>query len=155
VPLLKATLDAPAWRAMSYGARNLYVALKRRVPKGRNRAYLSYRHAQTEIGAKSPRMIQEWFKELEHYGFIILVQHGCLGVEGKGKSPHWRLTELGMTSKASADGIFEPPTNEFMKWNGTASKAREARWPKNKIPHPRGKQCAPAWEAVKRRSAPA
>jgi hypothetical protein len=93
-------------------------------------------------------MIQEWFKELEHYGFIILVQHGCLGVEGKGKSPHWRLTELGMTSKASADGIFEPPTNEFMKWNGTAFKAREARWPKNKIPHPRGKQCAPAWEAL-------
>jgi len=30
VPLLIATLDAPAWRAMSHGARGLFVALKRR-----------------------------------------------------------------------------------------------------------------------------
>lgn len=29
VPLLIATLDSPAWRAMSHGAHMLYVALKR------------------------------------------------------------------------------------------------------------------------------
>ena len=30
VPLLIDTLDQPAWRALSHGARSLYVALKRR-----------------------------------------------------------------------------------------------------------------------------
>jgi hypothetical protein len=33
VPLLHATLDSPAWKAMSPGARILYLALKRRVPR--------------------------------------------------------------------------------------------------------------------------
>jgi hypothetical protein len=50
VPLLVSTIDTPAWRAMSHGARSLYVSLKRRVPKQRNRAYLSYREASREIG---------------------------------------------------------------------------------------------------------
>jgi hypothetical protein len=30
VPLIKTTIDCPAWKAMSHGARSLYVALKRR-----------------------------------------------------------------------------------------------------------------------------
>ena len=67
----------------------------------------------------------EWFKELQHYGFIVLAQPGSLGVEGKGKSPHWRLTELGMTSKASADSIFEAPTNDFLKWDRTRFKKQD------------------------------
>jgi hypothetical protein len=146
VPLLISTLDAPAWRAMSHGARNLYVALRRRVPNGRNRAFLSYRHAQGELHC-TPRQVSEWFKELE----IALAQHGCLGVEGKGKSPHWRLTELGNTSRTSVDGLPEPPTRDFLRWDGTKFKNRDSRWngyaEKNRIPLPRGKQCATAWEA--------
>jgi hypothetical protein len=117
VPLLTATLDSPAWLALSHGAKFLYVALKRRVPNGRNRAYISYRHAEAEIRS-SPRKIGTWFRELKYYGFIVLVEHGYLGLDGKGKSPHWRLTELGATSKASADGLFEPPTRDFLSWNG-------------------------------------
>ena len=117
VPLLISTLDSRAWKALSHGAKALYVALRRRVPNGRNRAYLSYRKAEAELRS-SQRKISEWFKELQHYGFIVLAQQGSLGVEGRGKSPHWRLTELGVTSKGSADGLFEPPTNDFLKWNG-------------------------------------
>jgi hypothetical protein len=109
---------------MSHGAKNLYVALRRRVPNGRNRAYLSYRQAEAELKS-SQRKIGEWFKELQHYGFIVLAQPGSLGVEGKGKSPHWRLTELGMTSKASADSIFEAPTNDFLKWDRTRFKKQD------------------------------
>jgi hypothetical protein len=30
-----------------------------------------------------------------------------------------RLTEKGQTSKASLDGLFEPPPNDFLKWDGT------------------------------------
>jgi hypothetical protein len=72
VPLLISTLDAPAWKAMSYGARILYVALKRRVPRERNRAYLSYRDAAKEIGASKTR-VAHWFRELQHYGFVVLL----------------------------------------------------------------------------------
>ena len=118
VPLLVETLDSRAWKELSHGAKTLYVSLRRRVPNGRNRAYLSYRQARLEIKS-SQRKIGEWFRELEHYGFIVLAQHGSLGVEGKGKAPHWRLTELGQTSRASADTLPEPPTRDFLRWGGT------------------------------------
>src|SRR5665811_669747 len=85
VPLLRDTMKTPAWRALSHGARSLYVALKSRHPNGRNQAYLSYRNAAQELGS-SHRKIREWFDELEHYGFTVLVSRGCLGTEGKGKA---------------------------------------------------------------------
>jgi hypothetical protein len=96
VPLLKATLDSAAWRAMSPGARSLYISLKRRVPRGRNVGYLSYRHAAIELGSSKTR-VARWYEELLHYGFIVLKRHHALGVDGKGKAAHWRLTELGTT----------------------------------------------------------
>jgi hypothetical protein len=38
MPLLNSTIDAPAWRAMSRGARSLYVALRgRHSPPGREK----------------------------------------------------------------------------------------------------------------------
>jgi hypothetical protein len=63
------------------------------------------------------------------------LQPGCLGTDGKGKAPHWQLTELGQTSKASAGGLFEPPTNEFLKWDGT----------KFRIPSPHRGRGVPPW----------
>ena len=44
---------------------------------------------------------------------------GALGADGKGKLPHWRLTEKGQTGKANPQGLFEPPPNDFLKWDGT------------------------------------
>ena len=117
VPLLHATLDCPAWKAASHGARSLYVALKRRVPRERNRAFISYRDACKELSSGRHK-IREWFAELEHYGFIVLAVAGSLGVDGKGKAPHWRLTELGNTSRASADGVFDPPSRDYLRWDG-------------------------------------
>jgi hypothetical protein len=112
VPLIKKTLDAPAWRATSHGARSLYVALKRRYNKdahNNGRLYLSQRTAWKEIGS-SRQQIARWFRELQHYGFIVLTVPGCLGVDGKGQAPRWRLTELGY--------MKDPPTRDFAKWNG-------------------------------------
>jgi hypothetical protein len=111
VPLLKSTLQSPAWKFLSFGARWLYVALKQRVPPGRNVAYLSYRNAGKELGTNF-RKIGEWYRELEHYGFIALHRHGSFGVEGKGKAPQWRLTELGVAVP------FEPATRDFERWDG-------------------------------------
>jgi hypothetical protein len=117
-PLLNATMDAPAWKQLSHGAKCLYVALRRRVLRERNTSYLSNRLAARELNC-SRQKVREWFAELEHYGFIVLHAPGSLGVDGKGKAPHWRLTELGCTSRASAEGLFVPPTNDFLKWDGT------------------------------------
>jgi len=117
-PLLHTTMGTPAWKALSHGARSLYVALKSHVPKHRNEAFLSHRNAERQVGS-SRRLIARWFRELEHYGFIVKTKHGSLGVDGRGKAPHWRPTELGATSKTSSTGVFEPPTNDFFRWDGT------------------------------------
>ena len=122
VPLLHEMMDCPAYVAMSHGARCLYHALKRRVPRGNNRAYLSYRTARKELKA-SFNKVKEWFAELEHYGFIVLYAHGSLGVDGKGKAPHWRLTELGHV----AGGGGEFPSKEYLRWDGVLFDPKQYR----------------------------
>jgi hypothetical protein len=97
---------------MSHGAKYLYLALKRRASYAGNRAYLSYRLARQELRA-GPQKIKEWYAELQHYGFIELAQHHCLGVDGRGKAPHWRLTEKGQAGAAG-----ELPSKEFLRWDG-------------------------------------
>jgi hypothetical protein len=113
VPLLIDTLDQPAWRAMSHGAQVLYIALRRRYsPNSHNngRIFLSQRMAATELRSHH-KEIGRWFRELQHYGFIVMSSPGCLGVNGKGRAPSWRLTELGC--------MKELPTRDYAYWNGT------------------------------------
>jgi hypothetical protein len=116
VPLLIDTLDQPAWRALSHGAQMLFVALKRRYNvKNHNngRLFLSQRMAAKELRSHHNE-IARWFRELQFYGFIIMTAPGSLGVEGKGRAPRWRLTELGH--------MREMPTREFTRWDGTPFK---------------------------------
>jgi hypothetical protein len=94
VPLLKDTLKAPAWKALSYGARSLYVVLKWRYNTNlMNAVYVPMRGAAAELGA-GRNNVRQWFHELEYYGFIIMVRLGHYGVNGHGRSPHWRLTDV-------------------------------------------------------------
>jgi hypothetical protein len=112
VPLILTTIDSPAWKALSHGARSLYVALRRRYfhqTHNNGRIYLSQRVAAKEIGSHHNE-IARWFRELQFYGFIVMTKGGSLGVEGKGKAPHWRLTELGYMN--------EFPTRDFALWTG-------------------------------------
>ena len=113
-------LDSPAWRAMSHGARNLYIALKRRYwPNRKNNGHirLSQREAVKELGSGKDQ-ITRWFRELQHYGFIVMTKPGCLGVDGKCKAPHWRLTEIAYMRGTSSKGMEDMPTMDFLKWNG-------------------------------------
>jgi hypothetical protein len=113
VPVLIDTLDQPAWRAMSLGARHLYIALKRRYSANTHnngRLFLPQRKAAEELGSHHNE-IARWFRELQHFGFIIMQKPGCLGVEGKGQAPRWRLTELGY--------MKDPPTREYARWDRT------------------------------------
>lgn len=110
IALYKTTASSPAWRATSHGARSLYLALRGRYnTRLGNHVYLSTRSAAAEIGSHRDQ-ISRWYRELEYYGFIVMVSAGCLGVDGRGKAPHWRLTEdccLGQL-----------PTRDFLQWNG-------------------------------------
>ena len=105
VMVTEQVLDAPAWRAMSHGARSLYIALKRRYwPNKRNNGhiYLPTRKAAKELGSGLTQTVR-WFRELQHYGFIVMTTPGYLGIEGKGRAPKWRLTEVSyMRGKSSA-----------------------------------------------------
>lgn len=112
VPLLLDTMRTPAWRALTHGARSLYIALKQRYNKNTHnngRLFISSRDAEKELGSNRNSALR-WFRELQHYGFIVQTSGWALGVDGKGKAPHWRLTELGY--------MRDPPTRDFAHWNG-------------------------------------
>jgi hypothetical protein len=116
--ILHSTIDSRAWRAMSHGARSLYLSLSRRYStnfKNNGKLYLSTRNAAKETGSGLEE-IGNWFRELQHYGFIVQTQAGCLGVEGHGLAPHWRLTAIGYMN--------DPPTRDFLKWDGTKYRRR-------------------------------
>ena len=113
VAVLISTLDQPAWRAMSLGARLLYIALKRRCNyknPNNGRLFLPQRKAANELGSHH-NQIARWFRELRHFGFIEMTTPGFLGIEGKGQSPRWRLTEIGY--------MRDPPTQDYARWDGT------------------------------------
>ena len=121
VPLDKEMMRSPAWRATSYGARCLYVHLKWRWSfKQRNngRIFLSQRDAQEEMGCRHRDSISRWFRELQYYGFIVMTEPGCLGVDGKGKAPHWRLTEAEWPGGRNGN-TWMLPTKDYLKWDGT------------------------------------
>jgi hypothetical protein len=117
-------IDSAAWRAMSHGARQLYVALKRRCwsnKKNNGKIFLPQRQAMEELGSGMSQIVR-WFRELQYYGFIVMTDPGHLGLEGKGRAPRWRLTEVAYIRK----GKEEKPTMEFLKWSGARfSKHRE------------------------------
>lgn len=116
-PILHETMDCLAWKQLSHTAKWLYVLLKRRHMSGRNKAWLSFRDAGKELRA-SHQKIARLFAELVHYGFIVKVRHGTLGAEGKGRATVWRLTELGTMRKHNNSDLFEPPTKDYLKWDG-------------------------------------
>jgi hypothetical protein len=112
VPLLIDTMKSKAWRTMSPYACKLYITLKSRYSldsRNNGRIYLSARTAAEETGLNR-KTVARAFHELVHYGFIVMTEPGCLGVNGRGKAPHWRLTELGY--------VGDPPTRDFQRWNG-------------------------------------
>lgn len=134
-PILHETMDCPAWKQLSHAAKWLYVLLKRRHMSGRNTAWLSFRDASKELRG-SHRKVATLFAELVHYGFVVKVRHGTLGVEGKGLATVWRLTELGTTRKHSNSDVFEPGTKDYLKWDGVLYEPQKtkARFPRS--PHP-------------------
>jgi len=114
VGLIKATIETPAWRAMSFGARLLYVEYRsemRNDAKDNGKRWFSCRDAAKALGTKSTRSVVRWFAELEHYGFIVKTGEGFLGANGYGIGARYRLTDYHYGTN--------PPTRDFEKWDGT------------------------------------
>ena len=87
MPLILSTVNNPAWKALSHGARSLYVALRRRYSQNlhnNGRIYLSQRIAAKEIGSHHNE-IARWFRELQFYGFIVMTKGGSLASKARGR----------------------------------------------------------------------
>jgi hypothetical protein len=141
VPLIRTTLASPAWKQLSFGARSLYVVLRSylRVDSLNNgKVFRSYRDAAADLGTNSMRSVQRWFRELEHYGFIVKTTGAHLGVDGDGIAAHWRLTEC---PSFDAKGTHIAPTRDFERWDGVLFDdplKTGSRAPKGHTPCPKG-----------------
>jgi hypothetical protein len=121
VALMIDTIKTDAWKALSHGARSLYAVLRRRHNlTTQNAVFISTRDAEEELGQHSNRhSVMRWFRELQHYGFIVEVSPAHHGVNGHGKAPHYRLTEAWHVGKA--------PTRDFLAWDGTMFGEKQKR----------------------------
>jgi hypothetical protein len=130
--LYRETLASPAYRQLSFGARALLTALLARCIKNNSHVYLSQRDVGKELGHKNRGDIANWYRELQHYGFIVQTEAASLGVDGKGKAPHWRITDR-PTRKGNNELALA--TKDFLHWDGTVFKphaAPSSRWDEHK-----------------------
>jgi hypothetical protein len=115
VPLRFETLRSPAYKQLTFGARALYAAILMRCFRNNGGVYLSQREAQKELGRGSRNDIANWFRELQHYGFIAMTAAASLGVNGKGKAPHFRITDKPTRDK---ERNLVSATDDFAHWDG-------------------------------------
>jgi hypothetical protein len=128
IPLFKETMRSAAWKQLSFGARILFIALRSKFCNNNGHVYISLRDAAVEIGHVNRSDLANWFRELEHYGFIVKTIAASLGLDGRGKAAHWRLTEL-PTRKDNNE--LAGATKDFLHWDGTVFEPHVApsrRW---------------------------
>ncbi|QIG48808.1 hypothetical protein G5V57_14370 [Nordella sp. HKS 07] len=114
VAVLKPMLQEPAWLAMSYGARCLYITLKSFYNGSNNgNIFLGVRKAATLLGAVQSST-ERWFRELQDHGFIRQTQGAFLGTDGHASATYWRLTEIGYRG--------ERPTRDYQQWEPRKNK---------------------------------
>ena len=111
--MMHETAKSPAFKQMSFGAKALFLALKMRCIKNNGHVYLSLRDAGEELGHKNRNDLSNWYRELEHYGFLVKTEAASLGADGKGKAAHWRITDMPTRS-----GELRDPTKDFLRWDG-------------------------------------
>jgi hypothetical protein len=110
VAIFRHTIKTPAWHALSVGAQATFLALRVNYnTKAQNSVFLSSRKGAKLFGV-SKNTVCKWLHELEHYGFIVMVQGAHLGLQGTGKAAHYRLTDSYYAG--------QPPTYDFQNWDG-------------------------------------
>jgi len=141
IPATRTTIASPAWKALSFGARAVYVDLRgylRHDNANNGKVYRSYRDVRSDLGRGTLRSIGRWYRELAHYGFIVQTSGFHLGLDGDGVAPHWRLTEC---PSFDAKGNMVAATREFEKWDGSIfvdPEKTESCTPQGYTPYPSG-----------------
>jgi hypothetical protein len=131
IPVIKATMATPAWRAMSLGGRLLNIELRGHLRNdwaNNGSVHLSCRKAAEALGVTTTSVVH-WFAENEHYGFLRKTSEGFLGADGRGIAAKYRFTEFPHGS--------HPPTRDFEKWDGTPftyTRRRGRRKKQNPVP---------------------
>jgi hypothetical protein len=110
--LIRHTTKSDAWKALSVGAKATFAALQSlHNDKAQNAVFISARDGVEKYGlGRDKNLVGLWLKELEHYGFIVMIQGPHHGASGKGKSATYRLTDRYYAGKA--------PTHDFQNWDG-------------------------------------
>lgn len=115
-PQMENTSKTDAWKAMSAHARVIYTTSLRSRFRGNcdqnnnGKIHPSSRQIADETGFNQ-KTAARGLREIEHYGFTVETNPAHLGVDGKGKAAHLRLTELPCSGDA--------PTRDYLSWNGT------------------------------------
>jgi hypothetical protein len=110
IAVYRMTFKSAAWQVLSVGARAVFVELAANYnTRMENAVYLSARTGAKRLGVDK-KMTVKWLRELQHYGFIALVERGTIGVYGYGKATQYRLTDRPHAGK--------PPTHDFQNWTG-------------------------------------
>lgn len=97
--MVRSTMEAPAWRALSATAQALYPFLKLewRGPKANNngKLRLSVRQAAAALGV-SLNTAGRAFHDLQAKGFIVATEAARLGVSGDAKGTAFEITEIAL-----------------------------------------------------------
>lgn len=111
--MLRATMESPAWQALSVHAQALYPWLKLewKGPKANNngRIQLSVRQAAVLLGC-SRETAAKALRDLQAKGFIQVTQKAVLGITGTARCNQYELTEIAMPGEKTR------PRNLFREW---------------------------------------
>src|SRR5262245_3045832 len=97
----------------SHWRRRPRTASQHRAASGK--IFVSQRSAMAELGRPGCKRLARWYRELQHFGFIVMTEGGALGVNGKGRAPRWRLTEEFCREAGTDDS--KAPTRDYLKWD--------------------------------------
>lgn len=105
--LIRITMEAPAWRALSATAQALYPWLKLewRGPQNNNngRISLAVSTAARCLGVK-PDTAARAFHDLQAKGFLVMTKPACLGIGGAAAPPWFELTEIALPHAERPEG---------------------------------------------------
>lgn len=107
--MLRSTMETPAWRALLPTAQALYPWVKMEWKgaqfNNNGRISLAVRTGAANVGCNM-KTAARGFHDLQAKGFLRLLVHGRMGVEGKGAPPMYEITELAMPGNTVGSKLF-------------------------------------------------
>lgn len=141
VELINGFRQEAAWRALKASTRVCYVELKSLFNGFNNGKIMASERHLAKLTGFSKNTVSGALDELVAAGFIVQMQRGVLGSDGKGTGSLWRLTELGcLGERPSRDYRKAIPKNRIPGQNLTQGGSKPD--PQNE---PGGSKADPGW----------